>query len=110
MELVALRVSGEGLIPRPRLPEIPMRPQVRPRTGRDVHFVETGASCRCPIYAAEDLGSGSRTAGPAVIEHQDATLVVPPGWQVTMDRVGMLALCRELGPGSTSGEAAGSER
>ncbi len=95
VELVALRVSGKGLIPRPRLPEIATRPEARPRARRDVFFVETGASCRCSIYAAEDLGSGSRTPGPAVIEQQDATLVVPPGWQVTMSPVGMLALSRE---------------
>jgi N-methylhydantoinase A len=98
VELVALRVSGRGLIARPRLPEIPPRPQAQPRAQRDVFFVETGVDFRCPIYAAEDLGGGSRTAGPAVIEQQDATLVVPPGWQVTMDRVGMLALSREPKP------------
>jgi N-methylhydantoinase A len=98
VELVALRVSGRGLIARPRLPEIPKRAQAQPRAQRDVFFVETGADCRCAIYAAEDLGEGSRTPGPAVIEQQDATLVVPPGWQVTMDRVGMLALSREPNP------------
>ena len=98
VQLVALRVSGTGLIARPRLPEIPTRPQAQPRAHRDVFFVEMGVSCRCPIYAAEDLGGGSRTPGPAIIEQQDATLVVPPGWQVTMDRVGMLALSREPKP------------
>jgi len=98
VELVALRVSGRGLIARPRLPEIATRPQAQPRAQRNVFFVETGARCRCPIYAAEDLGGGSRTSGPAVIEQQDATLVVPPGWQVTTDRIGMLALSREPKP------------
>ena len=91
-------MSGRGLIARPQLPEIPPRPQAQPRAQRDVFFVETGTRCRCPIYAAEDLGGGSRTSGPAVIEQQDATLVVPPGWQVTMDRIGMLALSREPKP------------
>jgi N-methylhydantoinase A len=98
VELVALRVSGRGLIARPRLPEIATRPQAQPRAQRDVFFVETGARCRCPIYAAEDFGGGSRTSGPAVIEQQDATLVVPPGWQVTTDRIEMLALSREPKP------------
>jgi len=98
VELVALRVSGKGLIPRPRLPEIATRPAARPRAQRDVFFVETGASCRCPIYAAEDLGNGSRTLGPAIIEQRDATLVVPPGWQATLNLVGMLALSREPRP------------
>ena len=98
VQLVALRVSGTGLIARPRLPEIPTRPQAQPRAHRDVFFVEMGVGCRCPIYAAEDLGGGSRTPGPAIIEQQDATLVVPPGWQVTMDLVGMLALSREPKP------------
>ena len=95
VELVALRVRGRGLIARPRLPEIAVRAQARPHAWRDVVFVETGASCQCPIYAAEDLGCGSRTPGPAVIEQQDATLVVPPGWQATMDRLGMLGLSRK---------------
>jgi len=98
VELVALRVSGKGLIARPRLPEIATRPRAQPRARREVFFVETGARCRCPIYASEDLGNGSRTPGPAVIEQQDATLVVPPGWQVTMNPVGMLALSREPKP------------
>ncbi|MGH7914364.1 MAG: hydantoinase/oxoprolinase family protein, partial [Candidatus Binataceae bacterium] len=109
VELVALRVSGRGLIPRPRLPVIATRPQARPRMSRDVHFIETGANCRCPIYAAEDLGSGLRMLGPAVIEQQDATLVVPLGWRVTMDRVGMLALYREPRPGNINGRPVGSE-
>ena len=87
-----------------------MRSQARPRSSRDVHFVETGASCRCPIYAAEDLGSGSRMPGPAVIEQQDATLIVPTGWQLKMDRVGMLTLCREPTPGNIDGETVWSER
>ena len=48
VELVALRVSGRGLIARPRLPEIPPRPQAQPRARRDVFFVETGVDFRLP--------------------------------------------------------------
>lgn len=98
VELVALRVLGRGLIARPRLPEIATQPKTQPRARREVFFVETGAACPCPIYAAEDLGANSQTPGPAIIEQQDATLVVPRGWQVTMDRVGMMTLSREPHP------------
>lgn len=44
------------------------------------NFVET------PIYQREDLRCGNLILGPAVIEAQDTTIVVPPGWTFAVDR------------------------
>ena len=46
------------------------------------------------------IASGSRSAlifaGPAIVEQFDATTVVPPGWQASVDRYGNLILERKI--------------
>lgn len=44
------------------------------------------------IYRRTDLPSDSRIAGPAIVEQQDTTIVVPPDWQGETDRAGNLIL------------------
>ncbi|MBP0597527.1 hydantoinase/oxoprolinase family protein [Herbaspirillum sp. LeCh32-8] len=44
------------------------------------------------VYAREDLGAGDLLQGPAVIEQEDTTVLVLPGWQGQTDRHGNLHL------------------
>jgi N-methylhydantoinase A len=46
------------------------------------------------IYEMGQLSPGQRLKGPAIIEHIDTTLVVPPECQVDVDEYGMLFLRR----------------
>ena len=45
----------------------------------DAGFVET------PVYKRADFGTGSRITGPAIIEENESTLVLPAGFQLSVD-------------------------
>jgi N-methylhydantoinase A len=59
---------------------------------RPVYFHEAGGYVDCSIYDREQLGFGSRLAGPAIVEEWTSTTVVPPEWRLTVDRFGDLIL------------------
>jgi N-methylhydantoinase A len=96
VELVNLRVSGFGLIDRPRLPRLASGepvPQVCKAT-RQVYFDR--AFHETAIYERMSLPAGYRIRGPAVIEEFGSTSVVFPGQTVTVDSFGVLIIRREV--------------
>ncbi|TVT09516.1 hydantoinase/oxoprolinase family protein [Amycolatopsis bartoniae] len=46
------------------------------------------------IFQRAELRAGDRFAGPAVVEQEDTTVVVPAGWAVTVDEFGNLRVRR----------------
>jgi N-methylhydantoinase A len=96
VELVNLRVSGFGLIDRPRIPRLASGervPQVCKAT-RPVYF--DGVFHETAIYERTSLPAGCRICGPAVIEEFGSTSVVFPGQTVTVDSFGVLIIRREV--------------
>lgn len=59
---------------------------------RPAYFREAGEFVDCPIYDREKLGCDGHLAGPAIVEEWTSTTVVPPGWNLTVDRFGNLIL------------------
>ncbi len=57
--------------------------------------VFAGETLATPIVARDRLPADYEASGPLVIEEQSATTVVPPGWHVTVDRLGSIILTRE---------------
>ncbi|MEO1574895.1 MAG: hydantoinase/oxoprolinase family protein, partial [Pseudomonadota bacterium] len=53
-----------------------------------------GATHETPVLARDRMPGGERYAGPAIIEEQSATTVVPPGWTAFVDDLGNLMLQR----------------
>jgi len=51
------------------------------------------------VYGRAALRVGDRFAGPAIIEQEDTTTLVTPGWQCRVDAVGNLVLERNGNPG-----------
>jgi N-methylhydantoinase A len=49
---------------------------------------------RCPLYKAAALGAGAQLRGPAIVEADDSTIVVPQSWTGTADGFGGLLLRR----------------
>jgi N-methylhydantoinase A len=96
VELVNLRVSGFGLIDRPRLPRLAAGEQASPvcKATRPVYF--DGAFHETAIYERASLPAGCRVRGPAVIEEFGSTSVVFPGQAVTVDSFGILIIRREV--------------
>ncbi len=106
-EVVAIRVIASGLTPKPSLPfDPPRRRRLPPPAAiRDARFA--GRSWRTAIWHWEDLQSGARGAGPAVIAGAEATVVVPPDFRFSLDGFGNVVLARRR---SASQRSAGTRR
>jgi N-methylhydantoinase A len=93
VEIVSLRVVGQGLSDRPRVPD---RVQIeRPGTSgatpsRRVYFGPQAGWMETPILSRADLATPRQ--GPAVIEEYDATCVVPPGARASLDAWGNIVM------------------
>ncbi|MGW0204201.1 hypothetical protein, partial [Nonomuraea sp. NPDC003201] len=49
------------------------------------------------VHLRESLGVGDAFDGPAIVEQDDTTVVVPPGWSADVDEAGNLHLRRTDG-------------
>jgi N-methylhydantoinase A len=97
VELVNLRVSAVGLLPRLQAPAKTAKSdelQTAVVGVRRVYFEELGDFVETPCYARQRLGPGMAFNGPAVIDQDDATTVVFPSFRVTVDTAGNLILER----------------
>jgi N-methylhydantoinase A len=52
---------------------------------REAYFPELGGFIRCNVYARHDLPSGFGADGPAIVEEDDCTTVVPARWKFAVD-------------------------
>lgn len=111
VELVTARVTGHGLVDKPRLEPLAApggagaagagpgseRRAAAARTGeRDVDFLEAGVH-RAAIYDRSRLEPGATVDGPAVVEEAASVTVVPPGCRCTVDPWGNLVLRFDAG-------------
>jgi N-methylhydantoinase A len=97
VELVNLRVTAIGLLPRLDAPA------GRPGGGdrheamtetRPVYFAERDGFAPTPCYARHRLRPGTALDGPAIVDQDDATTVVAPGFRARVDAAGNLVLER----------------
>ncbi len=101
VEVVSYRLTAWGRVPRVPLPQLP--PAREPVAGavkerRAVYLLEFGRYVDCPVYDRARLAPGHAFAGPAVVEQLDATTVVYPGQQATVDSTGNLLIRTQGGP------------
>lgn len=95
IEIAHLRIRVTGEVEKPRWLR---HPEVERTLGgalieeRDVYFREQISAC--PIYARDQLPSGQRFSGPAVIEEYGSATLVPPEWEASQDSKGHLHLIR----------------
>jgi N-methylhydantoinase A len=74
-----------------------------PAGSRPVVFVRGEAAHAVPVHRRQALGAGDRFAGPAVVEERETTVVIRPGWQVTVAADGSLIATRTTDrPGAPS--------
>ena len=90
VEVVTLRLRARGgRAPVPADP--PSRPDRRTRAAlRRVVF--DGRPHPTAVHRRDDLVPGGRLRGPAIVCEYSATTLVPPGWRLTVDRLGGLLL------------------
>jgi N-methylhydantoinase A len=93
VELVNLRIRAVSPVPRPRLPVLPPGDAAAALIGRrTIYFREAGGEIPCSIYERTRLGRGSHFQGPAVVEEQTSTTLVPPEFEASIDRHGNILL------------------
>jgi N-methylhydantoinase A len=85
IEFVNWKVTGIGLIDRPRL-------EVAPPVGEGR---QAGDRSGFAVFNRSELGAGFRGRGPAVIEEYGSTTVVEAGFGFEVDRLGNLVLRHE---------------
>ncbi len=91
VEIVHVRLVALGRGAKPRLPRRRLAEPPEPRTRRPVCFEDTGW-VECPVYEREALYEPFAITGPAVLEGQDATALVPPGVRAWADAYGTVFL------------------
>jgi len=101
VEIVSVRVSAIGLVPKPqvqRIAEARGEASVALVGRRAVWFEAKAPVEDCPIYDRYRLGAGHRIDGPAVVQEMDSTVVIYPGWSATVDPFGNLIMAWEPKP------------
>ncbi|MBF6345472.1 hydantoinase/oxoprolinase family protein [Nocardia cyriacigeorgica] len=95
-QIVSLRVSAVGEMPKPALTEIgtggPVPPENAVLGDRDVVFTPDAGPARVPVFDRAGLLAGNRITGPAVIGEASTTTLVRPGDTVTVDAFGNLLM------------------
>ncbi len=88
IELVTWRVTARGpIIPFSRAMTLP-KTLGQPKGTREVHAWSDGLSV--PVYDRNTLAAGQSVKGPAIIEERETTMVIPPDWTATVDKIGCI--------------------
>ena len=93
VELVNVRLAAIGVTPRPRrvpLPDGTRDPAAAVKSTREVWFSEIGGWRKTTVLDRTKLSSGNLIAGPAIVEEHDASTLVHPGWEASVDQYGNL--------------------
>lgn len=95
VQIVNLRVAAIGTIPPLRIRQEVASGEASPLKGeRRAWFRATGETTARILDRAR-IPAGLDTAGPAVIESLESTILVPPGWHAVMDADGFVIMSRK---------------
>ncbi|CDM62109.1 5-oxoprolinase (plasmid) [Rhizobium favelukesii] len=93
VQMVSLRLVIAGATPKPPLNPIAAgKAPAAPRLHVDGWF--SGRSWVTGVYHRADLAAGHRFHGPAIVAQDDTTTIVPPAFEVLVDRFGNLVITR----------------
>ena len=88
VELVNLRVTGRISLPKPRATVLTGNAlRATPKEFRSVYFLDAAGFVDCAVFDRACLGVGARLLGPVVVEQDDTTLLVPPGFSLVIDQL-----------------------
>ncbi len=93
VELIDLRATITGATPKPELKAVPTgRGPATPAGRRPIHYRKQRYDAA--VYNRRDLLAGQHIDGPAVIEQEDTTTLVPAGFRGSVDAFGNLVIER----------------
>ena len=79
VEIVNIRVAAIGKRASLKLPRLPGRRPAKASRRVKVHLDGAGPPVSCPVYRREELGAGTRIAGPALVREHGTTTVLFKG-------------------------------
>ena len=94
-EIVNVRLSAVGAVPRPSRRQLPRgKPSAHAalKAERDVHMPGSAGRTTTAIYDRYRLKANNRFPGPAIVEEIDSTTLIPPGCTVNVDNYGNLVI------------------
>ena len=91
IEIVALKVTLLGSVPKPRIAPSLQAGKTEPFEDRQVYFKGDGW-LTCPIYHRAELAGQVRIDGPAIIEEYGSTTLVEPGQELHVDDHGIILI------------------
>jgi N-methylhydantoinase A len=93
IELAVVRLRGRGLQASVQLPAAAKTVAPQPIGRRTASFKRTGP-VEADVYRRTELGTGDSLEGPLIVEQMDSTTVIPPDWEIEVDRFGNLVARR----------------
>jgi N-methylhydantoinase A len=91
VELIDLRATITGATPKPALRAVAAgRGPATPAGQRAIHYRKQRHNAA--VYHRRDLLAGQHLDGPAVVEQEDTTTLVPAGFRATVDAFGNLVI------------------
>jgi N-methylhydantoinase A len=94
VQMVNLRVAAIGTIPPLRIRQETAAPGTNPEKGKRSMWFRSTGHCEASVLDRARMPSGFMAMGPVVIESLESTILVPPGWQTSMDADGFVLLTR----------------
>jgi N-methylhydantoinase A len=98
LEVMNLRVTAVGAVDKTGLGRKPAGgpDAAGARKGqRRAWFEESGGFIQVPVYDRDRLSPGNRLGGPAIVEERITTVVVHPGWSLSVDEFENLVMERQ---------------
>jgi len=93
VELIDLRATITGATPKPELKAVPTaHGPATPAARRPIHYRKQRYDAA--VYGRRDLMAGQHLDGPAIVEQEDTTTLVPAGFRAAVDAFGNLVIER----------------
>ena len=91
VELIDLRATITGATPKPELKAVPTgQGAAKPAGRRPIHYRKQRYDAA--VYHRRDLLAGQHLDGPAIVEQEDTTTLVPAGFRASVDAFGNLVI------------------
>jgi N-methylhydantoinase A len=98
VEITAERLRVVGEIPPVTLPRLAIAHVAAASATVRTVFLD-GGGIAADVYQRDDLQPTQVLRGPAIVEQEDTTTIVLPGWSATVDAIGNLLIARETDGG-----------
>ncbi len=91
VELIDLRATVTGATPKPELSPVPRGTgPATPHARRPIHY--RGCRYDAAVHHRRDLRAGQHLEGPAIVEQDDTTTLVPAGFRAEVDGLGHIVI------------------